>query len=120
MASIWQWVKEKAGFIYAVIFSVIGVFNILQGEWVFAILDFALGALLAWYYQHPEAPGYDRPWKRPKTSQITRYIPSGDAVPALLSKGVEPVPIPGEEKIGTHRLGTSLDCRICRALMKER
>ena len=119
MTNIWQWIKEKAGYVCAAIFIIVGVANILQGEPVFAVFDFALAGVLAWYYQHPEAPGYNVSWKKPKGGQVARYIPSDDSTPALLSNGLEPAPIPGENVGPVHKLGTDPNCGVCASMMRK-
>ncbi len=117
MTTTWQWIKENAGYVYGVIFSVLAVLDIIQGEIVFAVLDFILAGVFVWYYQCPEGPGYDRPWKKPKDGRVARYIPSDGSIPTLLSKGLEPAPIPGENVGPVHKLGTDPDCGVCASMM---
>ena len=112
MKRAWKFVKAHSEWVYASVCVAVGIVLLVQEDTPGGLTLVGIGLLLPLLI-HVIA------WLANRVQSYPEPTRSAEELRALLSKGMEPVPIPGEDSLRPqHRVGTDPSCGICRDLME--
>lgn len=115
MSKAWQFIKDKADWLYAFAFISLAVDSALGHDWAAFWIVVGVGAftllVMAWVRAENTVVEVTS-----KGGTIThpRTFEEGE-MKALLSKGYEPIETPTDDPIAEH----AADCIVCRRFLKE-